>query len=68
MQLIQQQFVVTNRYTGLEDRVKVDRSSTDQHISMLRYRDNMVTNSFIFCGHKILTKGVRECQFDELCG
>jgi len=48
------EFVVTHRYTLLQQ-IELDRPSTDQHLSMLCFYQNIWTSNF--CGY-ILTEGV----------
>jgi hypothetical protein len=46
------------------DSKKLDRSSTDQDLSMFRFYENIRTKIF-FCGHNILTEGVFVTQLSS---
>jgi len=44
--LMKQQFVLTHRYTVLQETEELDRSSVDQHLSMLCFYEHIRTRNF----------------------
>jgi len=60
---MKQQFVVPHGYTSLQETEKLDRSSKDQHLSMLCFNENVKTKNF--CRHNILTDGLFVTQLSS---
>jgi hypothetical protein len=64
--LMKQQMLVTHLYKFLQEAEEIDRSSTDQHLSMLYSYEN--TRNTLFCGHIILIEGVFVTQLSISAG
>ena len=61
---MKQEFVLTHGYAALQETEKLDRSSKEQHLSVLCFNKNVLKKR-TFCGHNIVTDSLFVTQLSN---